>query len=148
MKTILRLFVALIIGLILYFGILKEEHDFATQANIAKVVKIEKDCGRRSCYYYALVNYKNTIQEINIGRINYHHMEVGKSYDFSPSFDWFLGISGTAYAVDIDVPWYKGIVGKLLLLCFNLAVFGAILLNTYDLIKKKGVEKNKIKGFS
>lgn len=147
MKTLYGLFGFLALSTLLHYVILKDDYKFATQPNIAEVTYLGRDCGR-SCYYYALVDYKGTTQEINIGRINYKHMSVGKSYDFSPSFNWVLGSHGTAYSVEIDVPWYKGIIGKLLSLVINIIILFLIVLEVRDIyINKKNKKTSHLPSF-
>ncbi len=140
MKTLYYLFACLAISALSHFVILQDDYEFASQPNFAKVTHLGRDCGR-SCYYYALVNYKGSTQEINIGRINFKHMKVGNSYDFSPSFNWVLGSHGSAYSVEIDVPWYKGVVGKLLSIIINLLIIILICIEIMSIYNKKNVKK-------
>lgn len=68
----------------------------------AEVVKVDSSCGRKTCYYYAIVYYKGELQEINIGQLGYLYYKKGRSYDFSPEFSWWFGTSGYAYAVSSE----------------------------------------------
>jgi len=77
------------------------------QSNIplnARVLSINKNCStgelHSGCYYSSVVNYNGIKQTVNISRANYHLFKVNRTYDFSPSFSWFVGINGTAYSVD------------------------------------------------
>lgn len=113
-----------------------EEYEYTQQEHLAKVTKIEKDCGR-SCYYYALVEYKGYIQEINIGRSNFHYMKEGRSYDFTPSFSWLMGINGTAYSIDEETIWYKGLTMKIASLFLSIALLISFVIDLFTFFDKK-----------
>ncbi len=140
MKTLYCLFAFIIFSIVAHFFMLKHDYESAPHPYVVEVTYLGRNCGG-SCYYYALVNYKGTTQEINIGRNNYNDMVVGKSYDLSPSFNWNLGAYGTAYSIETYSPWHKGIISRFLSLVIHTILLLVTFLEIRDIHKKKKVKK-------
>lgn len=83
------------------------EYNSVQEPRYAKIMNTGKEC-RKSCFYYALVNYNDDIQKVNIGKRGFKNYKSGQTYDFTPQFNFFFGASGYAYAVEL--PYEKSVL--------------------------------------
>lgn len=93
------LIAALILGTFCIYDKFEEYGKFQ-EPRFAKVLSVNKDCAKKSCFYYSMVLFEGTTQLVNIGAYGYNTYKEGKTYDFRPNYGWILGASGTAYAVE------------------------------------------------
>ncbi len=113
-----------LIAITLLFGVRFLEYQEAKEPRYATIVSKHIECGR-SCHRYAIVNYKDENQSVNLSSTNYQELKEGYTYDFKPNFNWVLGTVGTAYGVEEKDSSFN-IFGYILLILSLVFIFSCI----------------------